>query len=43
MAFNIADAGSFRRRLDGPFYATLKGQIGATALGLLETEVGRLA
>lgn len=42
MTFNTADIASFRRRLDGSFYAALKAEIGAIAWGLLETEAGRL-
>lgn len=43
MTFNVADAASFRRRLDASFYARLKAQIGSTAWGLLEQQTGRLA
>jgi tripartite ATP-independent transporter DctP family solute receptor len=43
MKFNVADAASFRRRLDASFYARLKAQIGSAAWDLLEQETGRLA
>lgn len=43
MRFNVADAASFRRRLDASFYARLKNQIGSTAWDLLEQETGELA
>lgn len=43
MKLNVADAASFRRRLDAAFYARLKAQIGSTAWDLLEQQTGRLA
>lgn len=42
MQFNTADTSSFRRLLSADFYARWKKELGATAWGLLEQEVGRL-
>lgn len=42
MAFNVADVSTFRAKLGGGFYQRWKSQLGATAWGLLEREVGRL-
>jgi TRAP-type transport system periplasmic protein len=42
MAFNVADAASFRAKLGGGFYQRWKSELGSTAWGLLEREVGRL-
>jgi len=42
MAFNVADVSSFRAKLGGSFYQRWKTELGSTAWGLLEREVGRL-
>ena len=42
MRFNPADTGSFRRALSGGFYARWKRELGTTAWGLLEQEIGPL-
>jgi TRAP-type transport system periplasmic protein len=42
MIFNVADTESFRKKLAAGFYPRWKGQLGTTAWGLLEDQVGRL-
>lgn len=42
MEFNTADTASFRRLLGTDFYARWKKEIGSTAWGLLEKDVGKL-
>ena len=42
MVVNVADAASFRRKLGASFYERWRDQLGRTAWGLLEDEVGKL-
>lgn len=42
MIFTVADTDSFRRKLAGGFYPRWKEQLGRTAWGLLEKQVGKL-
>ncbi|HWK44538.1 MAG TPA: TRAP transporter substrate-binding protein [Stellaceae bacterium] len=42
LVLNVADAGSFRRKLGGEFYARWKGLVGTQAWTLLEDQVGKL-
>jgi tripartite ATP-independent transporter DctP family solute receptor len=42
MVVNVADVGSFRRGLGFRFYQRWRDQLGSTAWGLLEDEVGKL-
>ncbi len=42
MVRNVADAGSFRRKLGSGFYAHWKGVVGQRAWALLEDQVGRV-
>jgi tripartite ATP-independent transporter DctP family solute receptor len=42
MIFNAADVSTFRAKLGGGFYQRWKSELGPTAWGLLEREVGRL-
>jgi tripartite ATP-independent transporter DctP family solute receptor len=42
MTFNVADTTTFRKRLGADFYRRWKGELGATAWGLLEKTTGKL-